>query len=144
MKWMGRVLTLLVAGVLSATFAQAQFAPLNLKVDVPFEFTVGGRTFPSGNYWIARTAPYTLVLRDARQHFLATVFTVPVQANSSHSEPSVKFVTLEGRHLLAEVWAQGSRNGFQVPGGFSASALAKRGPARTQIANDARASAHGR
>jgi hypothetical protein len=91
----------------------AQFAPVLVSVEVPFEFNVGNKSFPAGEYWISRVAPYTLVLRDRRQRILTAMTVSPVEERW-RTTPVLRFQAENGRHLLLEVWPGGSRSGFQL------------------------------
>ena len=66
------VLTALVGVVLSLAGAtQAQSVPHYVKVSVPFEFAVGEKVLPSGDYKIVCT-PDEIELRDARGQVVAS------------------------------------------------------------------------
>jgi len=112
MKSILRALTLLVAGVLSVSAASAQFSPMTLKFKVPFEFSVGKRTFSAGNYFIERTSPNTLSLRDGDHKFLTLIKATPAHSLNLRTSSAISF---EGvRHALVQVWEGGSTNGYQI------------------------------
>src|SRR5436189_1251046 len=79
---MGCVLaSLFVSVLLLGSFAPAQ--QLNDHVVtfvVPFEFTIGQKTFSAGSYSLVRTEPYLLELRDADRHSLTQIVTRSVEA----------------------------------------------------------------
>ena len=112
MKSILRALTLLTATVLSISAASAQFSPMTLKFNAPFEFNVGKRTYPAGNYFIERSGPNTLSLRDSDHKFLTLIETLSAQSLNRRANSAIRF---EGeQHDLAEVWQGGSTIGYKI------------------------------
>ena len=110
-----RVVTLLAISVLlSASTVHAQQHHLKLNINVPFEFSIGSHTFPAGEYWITSVGAGTLALRDADQHVLTAVQTIPTQASDIRSTSALKFRMVNGRRVLSEIWEEGTRYGFQL------------------------------
>jgi len=115
MKPIARTITkLLLTVMLFAGLAQAQYATQVAKVDIPFEFSVGKKTLPAGNYSVIRTAPDRLVLRDLRAGVVAILITHSVQAATSRAEPTLVFRTDGGQHVLAQVWFSNSKYGNEL------------------------------
>jgi len=114
MKSSGVVLTILAAAVLLVASAHAQFAPMMLKASVPFEFSVGKKSYPAGDYLIQRTGPNTLSLRSAEGQFLAVIQTGPVQSLNQRASSVLRFRTVGGRHVLEQVWQSGTTLGYQL------------------------------
>jgi hypothetical protein len=115
MKPIGRTITKLSLAVMFfAGLAQAQFNAWVVNVNVPFEFTVGKKTFPAGNYSVVRTAPYRLALRDSRAGVVAMVMTMPVQAATPRAKPTLVFRTEGGEHVLVRVWFANSPYGNEL------------------------------
>ena len=83
-------------------------------MDIPFEFSVGKKTLPAGNYSVIRTAPDRLVLRDLRAGVVAILITHSVQAATSRAEPTLVFRTDGGQHVLAQVWFSNSKYGNEL------------------------------
>jgi len=110
----GTITKLSLAVMLLAGLAQAQFNAWVVNVNVPFEFTVGKKTFPAGRYSLVRTAPYRLSLRDSRQGAVALVMTVPVQTATPRAEPTLVFRTEGGEHVLIRVWFANSPYGNEL------------------------------
>ncbi|HSS95426.1 MAG TPA: hypothetical protein VLK33_00270, partial [Terriglobales bacterium] len=66
-----KIALLLSVVVLCASASYAQFARnMTLKVDVPFEFNIGLKAFPAGQYYVTTVAPYTLALHDHNNNTL--------------------------------------------------------------------------
>src|SRR4051812_18326508 len=72
---------------------------LILKANVPFDFTVGKKVFPAGEYNVVRIAPHTLSLRDVNGGFLMSVVTEPIISLTSHSNPKLRFETIGGQYV---------------------------------------------
>jgi hypothetical protein len=101
---------LLLAGV-----ARAQYAVQVFRADIPFEFTMGNKTFPAGRYSLLRPAPHFLILRDSQSRALATVVICPaVTAASTPSTSKLVFYVYGGRHFLAQVWQQNRATGYAL------------------------------
>ena len=126
----GMTLTSLsLAVLLLAGSAHAQYIAHVIKAKIPFEFNVGNRAFPAGEYSLESTAPYLLVLRDSQAHVLATVVTRSVHAPAVPASAKLEFDTVGGYHRLIRVWQENSIIGQELDRPKLASALAKRRPA---------------
>jgi hypothetical protein len=140
MKQLGRTVTLFVATVLLTVAGYAQYAPMTLKADVPFAFSIGNQTFSAGQYFIVRTSPQTLVLRDGRDKVLTTIVAGQVQSRDAHDHSSLRFRTEDGRHVLAEVWQSGTNIGYQIYVPKPSPVLVKDQRVNTQVAAQSNAS----
>ena len=129
MKYVKNILASLFAVVvLFGTAAQAQL--LNdhvVRFAVPFEFSVGQRTFPAGSYSVVRTEPYLLELRDADKHALTQIVTRSVQAAEAPQQSKVLFYSGNGRHVLGQVWLSREILGQEIYRPKNGSVLAKHG-----------------
>lgn len=116
MKRITANITSLVVVVLLLTAASySQYEQhLVLKVDVPFEFNVGKKTFPAGEYRVVRIAPYTLALRDSKDGFLTSVVTGSVVSFKARSNPKLTFEMENGHYQLSEVWPAAGTTGYQL------------------------------
>jgi hypothetical protein len=125
-----RILASLFAGVLLlGTMAQAQFLHDHVVTFVvPFEFTIGQKTFPSGSYSLVRIEPYLLQLRDADKRSLTEVVTRSVQASQAPDQSKVLFYSENGRHLLGQVWLGKETLGQEIYRPKNGSVLAKHTP----------------
>lgn len=108
------ITTLALVVMLFAGLAHAQYPISTVKVDVPFEFAVGNRTFAAGSYSVVRSAPTVLALRDARENVVAILITAVVQANAPRDTPKLDFRTVGGEHVLTQIWFGNSAFGNQL------------------------------
>ena len=116
MKSIAAKLTSLLVVVLlwtAAGFAQYDPRPI-LKVDVPFEFSVGKKTFPAGEYEVVQIAPHTLALRDSKERFLTSIVTSPVLARNARSTPVLRFEVDGDQHVLSQVWPSFGTTGHEL------------------------------
>ena len=102
-----------------------------LTADVPFDFTVGKKTFPAGEYRVVRIAPHTLSLRDSNDGFLMAVVTDPVMSFNSRVNPKLKFESIDGRYILREVWPGGATTGYELLAPKRLNRYAQKQPATT-------------
>ena len=89
-----------------------------VKVNIPFEFSVGDRTFPAGEYSLTEFRPDLIALYDSRGHNVDIALAY-VQTNFEPSaDTKVKFEVVGSRHVLSEVWTAGESTGavFAVKG----------------------------
>ncbi len=135
MKRITANITSLVVGVLLFTAAgYAQFMQqVILKAEVPFEFSVGNKTFPAGEYRVVRLAPHTLALRDSQERTLASFVTGPVMARTAHATPTLRFESDGNRHVLSQVWPGGVTTGYEVSIPKRVTLLAQQPPANTDV-----------
>jgi hypothetical protein len=112
-------LTLAVVGLLligAAGTASAQ-TTLNLIADIPFEFTVGGKTLPAGTYAVdGRMNPRFLAVRSENSAGAAFfVMTNPAQATAIPEQEKLVFNRYGNRYFLAQVWTPYSTWGYEIP-----------------------------
>jgi hypothetical protein len=96
---------LLAVGFLAGT-ANGQATSWVVRVNIPFEFNVGNKTFPAGSYSLAQPLQHFLVLRDSRGQTIASVFTQGIESNAPVAAAKLRFDSVAGQHTLTEVWQQ--------------------------------------
>ena len=109
-----RILTSLLTIVLLAAGSAYAQSPAVIKVNIPFEFALGDKTFPAGDYSIVQPLQHLLVLRDARGHTIASTFANGVELSSPPAMSRLRFRLVDGENVLSEVWQQDSTAGFQL------------------------------
>ena len=109
-----RILTSLLTIVLwGAGSAYAQSSAV-IKVNIPFEFALGDKTFPAGEYSIVQPLQHFLVLRDARRQTIASTFAIGVELASPPAISKLTFRSIDGQNVLTEIWQQDTTAGFQL------------------------------
>ena len=103
----GCVLLMMFIALLS--FAQSDSdvvaTPPKRTVTIPFEFWIGDRQLPSGEYTIESVlGPDELLFRSVDGKREEQVFLTPAINPVPKSEPKLVFVIHEGKYILAEVW----------------------------------------
>ncbi|HEY0320683.1 MAG TPA: hypothetical protein VGC66_07020 [Pyrinomonadaceae bacterium] len=100
----------------SALAASAQ-SPRNIIVNVPFEFSVKGKTLPAGSYIInsASTVDETglsIMRRDGKAN--AVVLSRPVTTRKMQNETRLVFNRYGDRYFLSNIWISGSNGGREL------------------------------
>jgi hypothetical protein len=120
---------LVAASLLLASGAQAQ--ELHVRADVPFDFVIGNKVYPAGNYDIARalsTSNALLVRSDAK---MTPTFVLPQECTSG--KPAEKTVLVFHRigdeYFLYQIWTEGSTMGRELPQPKRETELARNGKA---------------
>ena len=85
-----------------------------LAVKVPFDFYVGTKLVPAGEYVIESSRPGLAVIRDKKSgDCIAAVSTIPVKATHEVTE-RVVFHRQGNQHFLVQLWWVDSAYGQQV------------------------------
>jgi hypothetical protein len=105
---MKRIASILAGLSLAALFfapsAHAQYDAQKMTANIPFEFTVGNISLPAGQYEFQRTGFNIYLIRDANGLSRYTASSVPIEAYGLTKKRTVKFVTMNGRHFLVQIW----------------------------------------
>lgn len=109
--------------------ANAQSDAHRMTANIPFEFTVGNVSLPAGQYEFLRTGAGAniIVVRDADGHTRFTVPTASIQGNGFPAKSELKFETVDGRHVLVQIWNESADNGAEFTYGRTAEELAGSG-----------------
>jgi hypothetical protein len=114
-KLIARSMASILLSVLAlGLFAQAQSPERTIKTNIPFEFSVGSRSFPAGRYFVVRVEPFLLELRDSNGRVLANVLTQSVQSQTAPVQPRLLFDNDGGGHALTQVWQENESIGQQL------------------------------
>lgn len=98
----------LVLGMLTAGVAYAQTATI-LRGDIPFEFTVVGKTLPAGSYGVAHNPVYpTVIIIRGLENLESTPLMAIVNEKSKEVTPKFVFRRYGDQYFLAEVWTGGT------------------------------------
>jgi len=113
---LGRVcLLVLISVVFAGVSAMGQAFPSRLRVNIPFDFTVGDRQLPSGTYSFNRAQPTNrdLVLQVKRLDgdFNTFSVTVPVLSLETQNKGSIVFHRYGDQYFLYQLWPAGENTG---------------------------------
>lgn len=122
-----------VATVAMGTTAHAQSITL-VKANIPFEFSVGAKSFPAGEYSVVEPLQNMIALRDAQGRNVALAFTQEVERGlSTGKRPLLRFVSVGDRNELAEIWALNNPSGQRVIGTRLGSTITGRATSYAQV-----------
>jgi hypothetical protein len=118
-----------------AVSANAQMPGTEIRVSIPFEFNVRGKTLPAGDYTISRITeePSGLLLRnihDKREHVVFE--TEPVQGRRIPRRDVLVFSVYGNEYFLSEVMTAGEQLGRELSPSREEKSL-KREWARNQV-----------
>src|SRR5262249_39242850 len=98
--------------LLAVSAAQAQEP--RVKANIPFDFVVGDRVLPAGEYTVSQvTGEAIAILSEDRKANALTVTSACASADSSKSTRLV-FHALGGRYFLSQIWVAGYSQGRQL------------------------------
>jgi hypothetical protein len=108
-------------GIIALAFASALATsaqnPRNLVVNIPFDFTVKGKTLPAGEYVISRasTADKTGLIMERRDgKASAIVLTKSIESQEIQSESQLVFSRYGEHYFLSQVWTAGDMEGREL------------------------------
>ena len=107
-----------LALLLGAAASYAQMPGASMRVNIPFEFNVRGRTLPAGHYEIKRIGdePEGLEISDIRQSHAHAMFeTEPVDSSRPARHGEVVFHRYGDQYFLSEIWSAGIQTGRELP-----------------------------
>ena len=97
-----------IVAVVAAAAAYAQ-GSTPIQGTVPFDFIVGNRTLPAGQYTVDQgTAPSVMVIRSADRKGTAIVLTHALHSTASRNEARLVFHRYGYTYFLSEVWGPGN------------------------------------
>jgi len=105
-RLMNRIFTSLFVFVLltaGSVFGQSSAV---IRINIPFQFSVGDKSFPPGDYSLTQPMQHFVVLRDARGRTIASTFTEGVEASLAPAVSKLRFRSEDGLFALLEVWQQ--------------------------------------
>lgn len=112
----GSILAILgLIAIVAVGTALAQSLNPVMIVRVPFQFTVGDRTLPAGEYRILREHQSVVRLEDGSGKGVANIIVNLTEAKRAPEEGKLIFHGYSGRYFLKEVWRAGSIEGQVLP-----------------------------
>ena len=105
----------LVASLLPAA-AQVRRPYVAIKVDVPFKFKVGERSFRAGSYELLSFGTNLMALRDARARIVASLVTRSVESGVVAPSTKVVFYQQKKHIYLAQIKVQDLSQVLEIRG----------------------------
>lgn len=119
------LLLLAVSTLAAAASAQSMHM---VKVSVPFEFSVGAKILPPGQYILLQPGQHLLVVRNARGQTVAQTLTQGSDTQVADRFPKLRFELENGKYKLAEVRQPDSSSERLFPLAKSDTRLARQHP----------------
>jgi len=104
-------LTLVAWLMVPATQAQS----IMLKADIPFDFLVGDKRLPSGEYHVKSRHQVLTQIQSKDAHSTAIVLTTGMQAGKIADAGKLVFNRYGDQYFLSKIWAAWSDMGRQLP-----------------------------
>jgi hypothetical protein len=113
---MKKQLSLLSLGLLLVT-ALAYAKTVNMKVNIPFNFVVGGATLPSGEYGVEGlgVAGNAISIRKLDQTAKSLTLSVRCESSKTQEKSKLVFHRYGDRYFLAQIWMAGDNSGHELP-----------------------------
>ena len=101
---------------LSAIYAYGQGNTLIREAKIPFDFSVGDKTFPAGVYSVTRVNQEKIMLRLSSEDGgeAINIVTIPVQAKEYPKTGKLIFRRYEETYFLSQVWESDEIQGRQL------------------------------
>jgi hypothetical protein len=126
MKAIRILVSLFLFASATSLFAQTEIRPL-MKVKVPFQFSVGERSLPAGEYVISTVQPErTIRISSARGNNSAILAVMPLYKARPAEKTCLKFNHYNGAYFLAELEAAGQDVARTLPRGKLETEIAKK------------------
>jgi hypothetical protein len=108
------ILRTLASLALSAALSPVSLlAQGQIHINVPFDFTVGSKSFAAGEYNVRKATPQILHLQSADGHSAMLIPTTPVDGTKIPGNAEFKFNRYGDRYFLAQV--SSNSGGWRVP-----------------------------
>ncbi len=88
-----------------------------MRVNIPFEFTVGDRVLPAGRYTVyAKQNEHELVVRSEKQYVSVRLTALSAfRKDSEVAKGKLEFTDYGDAHILKKVWQAGDNKAAVVP-----------------------------
>ena len=96
-----------------ATAAQAQ--QTNLKADIPFDFVVGDRTYPAGEYALKSMTMSDVVIRidNTKEDLIGNIISNQCTSAKPATDSKLIFHRMGDHYFLYQIWVAGNSSGRQ-------------------------------
>ncbi len=115
LKGFTMLMLIVVLAFASAVAAKAQSSD-RIVADIPFEFSVGDESMPSGQYAVktANSQGNVLMIQSNDAKSSAMRFTNPIEENKNNTHSRLVFHRYGERYFLAEVWSGSDNTGRRL------------------------------
>jgi len=100
--------------LLAIGMGQAQIGGDVIKVEIPFQFSVGAKTFSAGEYSLKPLLPGTVLLRDQAGQGLTSIGTNSIESLQAPRTVKLVFNGYAGQYFLTQIWNAGDSIGREV------------------------------
>jgi len=100
--------------LLAIGMGQAQIGGDVIKVEIPFQFSVGAKTFSAGEYSLKPLLPGTVLLRDQAGQVLTSIGTNSIESLQAPRTVKLVFNGYAGQYFLTQIWKAGDSTGREV------------------------------
>ena len=116
MKYAKRILALTLIMLPLAAFAQLS-SEQKIVANVPFEFTVGNKVVPAGEWTTQRLTinSRTLLIRNPQAGITVPAFTLPGENKTEARTCALVFNRYGNQYFLSEIKVQGDRGTYRIP-----------------------------
>ncbi len=122
--------------ILAASQIYALSAPLLVKANIPFAFSIQDRNLPAGQYTIERvwsTNTDVLVIRGDENHSQSVFVSESAQKLVAPKQTELVFDKIGSHYFLREVWTVGETTGREVPEAKAEKEVKSAGLTPTQV-----------
>jgi hypothetical protein len=105
------MLSLFVTLAVGSVYAQSE---LRLKVNIPFEFSVGDEALPAGEYTVRQLSQGFLVIENADGSATEIFSTIVARASKTPDESSLVFHRYGDEYFLSTIWMTGNITGREI------------------------------
>jgi len=106
---------LLALPLFAGLMVPASQAQSMLRADIPFDFVVGDKRLPSGEYHVKPINPAATLVQSKDGSSAAIVLTTAVQAGKISDVGKLVFNRYGDQYFLSKIWAASSDTGRQLP-----------------------------
>ncbi len=111
-----------LAVLLMATAAHAQHT--KVSATVPFNFVVGDRAYPAGDYVFSNNDA-VLNITNTEQAKSEMALSIPCQHATPSADTKLVFDSMGGNYFLRQIWIEGNTSGRELPRSHTEVRLAK-------------------
>jgi len=106
--------------LLVMTVASVNAQSKRSSINIPFNFNVGHKTLPAGEYTIEpvrRDSNNVWLVENQTVHVSALFTTIPVRNTETQKNTGVIFSNYDGQYYLSQIWTAGDNSGraLQIP-----------------------------